>query len=275
MIKFNIVTIALLAGNAYATGNPPTNGHSKQNQGQQQHQTNSQQQQQGLTSNQTQQFAPTNNVGPSTGGSLTTGDIVTGPSTSSATGGNSESKAKSDSSSSGNSSDVDSKMWVLPAPVFSIPPVMTCVLGNASSNAFAIGWNFVSIASSNSSGDNCLTVELRNAKVATCQFEDARQIENLLLQKLLPEFKSTAPVSVNLTYQECHLLRDAGQNAKRETSQFNLLPKDQVQTVVVNVSVVEVEEKSDPPKAPKRQPKLKKCKDDEKLVEMCVPKEKK
>jgi hypothetical protein len=160
-------------------------------------------------------------------------------------------------------------MWVLPSPVFSIPAPIACPQGVASSNAFAIGWNFISIANSSSNGDNCLAIAIRNAKVETCQFYDAAQIENLLAKKVLPDFEASTNVQVNLSPEACSILKTPlTEKIRYETAVPNTTAP--AQTTVVNVYYNE--EQTTQIKAPKRAPKQNpKCKEDE--VAICVKKE--
>jgi hypothetical protein len=107
----------------------------------------------------------------------------------------------------GSVSGGDSNLWVMPAPVFT-PPMITisCPQAAVNQEAFAVGWNFLSYAKSNIDPMECTLIQIRNAKVETCQYASAKQIEDMMVKRRLPDYVPNAVVMDDYTPAECKLL---------------------------------------------------------------------
>lgn len=101
----------------------------------------------------------------------------------------------------------DSNLWVMPAPVFT-PPMITisCPQAAVNQEAFAVGWNFLSYAKSNIDPMECTLIQIRNAKVETCQYASAKQIEDMMVKRRLPDYAPNPVVMDDYTPAECRLL---------------------------------------------------------------------
>jgi hypothetical protein len=100
-----------------------------------------------------------------------------------------------------------SSMWVLPAPVFTPPlPAIPCPSANTEQMAVAIGFNFISFAKASTNSDNCTAISVYNSYVATCKYASAQQVLNLLSAKVLPGFKASGLVLVDLEAPKCSAL---------------------------------------------------------------------
>lgn len=101
----------------------------------------------------------------------------------------------------------DSNLWVMPAPVFT-PPMITisCPQAAVNQEAFAVGWNFLSYAKSNIDPMECTLIQIRNAKVETCQYASAKQIEDMMVKRRLPDYVPNPVVMDDYTPAECKLL---------------------------------------------------------------------
>jgi hypothetical protein len=179
-------------------------------------------------------------------------------------------------SAAGGSINSRSNMWVFPAPVFSIPPTLSCGKGVGKSVAIGIGWNFVSYASSSNSGENCLIADLYNAKVASCQFYDAKQIEDQLLQRLVQGYTPGVNTEVNLTRDQCNILKAPLKPPSEPVNMVSqtLIPREPL-TIVINNNAENRTEVEQPLVAPRRAPKTRitfpRCPEGQKLVEVCKP----
>ena len=68
------------------------------------------------------------------------------------------------------------------------------------------GWLLIggaSVADSKTDPTDCTLMLLRNAKVDACQYASAKQVEDLMIAKLLPAFKASAGTYPDLTPTEC------------------------------------------------------------------------
>jgi hypothetical protein len=111
-----------------------------------------------------------------------------------------------------------SRLYVFPAPVF-VPPMaaVQCPAGvRVSNEAAAIGWNFASIAKGSTDNSDCVLIMLRNAYVEQCQYQSAKQVQDLLTAKHLPGFKASGTVYLDLTRAECDALKTPVIERKQE-----------------------------------------------------------
>lgn len=115
------------------------------------------------------------------------------------------------SSSLVDSSSVSSRSWslFLPPPVFTPPMAkLDCPMAHITQRADAQLWSGFSQARAETDPTDCTLIQLRNAKVETCQYATAKQIEDLMLAKHLKDFKANADVKfTDYSEQECAVLK--------------------------------------------------------------------
>lgn len=120
-------------------------------------------------------------------------------------------QGQSQSSTGGTMSDSSSSRfnaYALPAPVFTPPMArVECPTPRIENRAFSVGWGFVSAARGDTTTDDCTAIALRNAYVEQCQYASAKQVQDLLTAKVLPGFKSSTVVYLDLTQGECTALK--------------------------------------------------------------------
>jgi hypothetical protein len=140
--------------------------------------------------------------------------------TSNAAGGNSSSSnnvsSTSGSSTGGTSSLADNSMynsrsWALSiaTPVFTPPMApIACPSANVKQMAAALGGGLIgSYAEGSTDSSDCTLIQLRNAKVETCQYASAKQIEDLLAQKYLPKYAANGKPFEDYNASECALMK--------------------------------------------------------------------
>ena len=100
--------------------------------------------------------------------------------------------------------------------LFIQPPAFTPPMAKIDGCAPAItqsarsGWLLIggaSVADSKTDPTDCTLMLLRNAKVDACQYASAKQIEDLMIAKLLPDFKASAGAYPDLTPTECAAMK--------------------------------------------------------------------
>lgn len=77
------------------------------------------------------------------------------------------------------------------APGAFTPPMapVQCASATITQSARGLGVGLLSRADSKTDSSDCVLINLRNAMVAACKFESAKQVEDLLVQKHLPKFE--------------------------------------------------------------------------------------
>jgi hypothetical protein len=77
------------------------------------------------------------------------------------------------------------------APGAFTPPMapVQCASATITQSARGLGMGLLSWADSKTDSSDCTLINLRNAMVAACKFESAKQVEDLLVRKHLPDFK--------------------------------------------------------------------------------------
>ncbi len=116
---------------------------------------------------------------------------------------------ESNASNALNEGDSSTRMWVLPGPTFTPPMApVSCPSAMITQDSIGIGWNFISRPTAKTDTSDCTLIQMRNAKVDTCQYASAKQIEDLLVQKHLEKFKpSDVGGFVDLNPRECAALK--------------------------------------------------------------------
>lgn len=140
------------------------------------------------------------------GGSATGGQAAGGMAT--GTGG-SNSLGDSNTSLTGDSSDYNAWSVVLP-PLASTPP-MAPIAGCApeiTQSAVGFVFGIFSDARARTDPSDCTLIALRNTKFEQCQFASAKQIEDLMLLKKLPDFKPSAAVFIDHDQAMCAAIRN-------------------------------------------------------------------
>jgi hypothetical protein len=95
----------------------------------------------------------------------------------------------------------------LPPPVFTPPmaPMVGCAprVTQSAGSITLLG----SMARSDADPTDCTLMALRNAKVEACQYASAKQVEDLMLAKLLPGYTASVVAFVDLTPAACAALK--------------------------------------------------------------------
>jgi hypothetical protein len=74
--------------------------------------------------------------------------------------------------------------------------------------AAALGGGLIgSYAEGSTDSSDCTLIQLRNAKVETCQYASAKQIEDLLAQKYLPKYAANGKPFEDYNASECALMK--------------------------------------------------------------------
>lgn len=97
----------------------------------------------------------------------------------------------------------------LPTPVFTppLPTIAECPGANVTQDAVAVGWNFFSKAHGEINTDNCSIMRIYNLMIESCRYETARQLLNKFTEKLMPGIEYTRTELIDLTPNECRLLK--------------------------------------------------------------------
>lgn len=100
----------------------------------------------------------------------------------------------------------------LPPPVFTPPMAkVDCAGAMITQDAMSILWSGFSKASAKTDSSDCTLINIRNAKVETCQYASAKKIEDLLVRKHLPDFEPETVFKgdrfIDYTPEQCALLR--------------------------------------------------------------------
>jgi len=141
---------------------------------------------------------------------------ISGPSTSSAAGGTSTSTSTSGDSKAiqgqgqtlSDQSQTDSRMYVLPGPVWTPPMArVECPTPTIANRSYSLGWGAVSMARGDTSTDDCVLITMMNAYIDACQYDRAQQVRDGLVAKRLPDFKPKAVEFVDLMKKECDALK--------------------------------------------------------------------
>lgn len=97
----------------------------------------------------------------------------------------------------------------LPPPVFTPPMAkIDCPSAHITQTADAQLWSGFSQARAETDPTDCTLIQLRNAKVETCQYATAKQIEDLMLAKHLKNFKANVDVKfTDYDDKDCAVLK--------------------------------------------------------------------
>lgn len=145
---------------------------------------------------------------------------------------------------------VTSRSWSLffPPPAYTPPmaPIQGCAARVSQSSVY-MGWGAYSKADSGANTDPCTLIAIRNAKVESCQYASAKQIEDLLTEQLLPSYKANSVKFDDLTPKECAAIK-APKPVPVPDTPVNLIT-DAPKTLILTAA--------EPPKeAPKEAPKV-------------------
>ena len=108
--------------------------------------------------------------------------------------------------SSLSSSTEGSRSWSLFLPPLAYVPPMAPIQGCAAKvtqSARGFAWGAYSDSGSSADTDACTLIAIRNAKVESCQYASAKQIEDLLTAKMLPAYKPTEVKFEDLSPKDC------------------------------------------------------------------------
>jgi hypothetical protein len=138
----------------------------------------------------------------------------TSASTSSATAGSATSNATNGDATGGSAlvggytSNSDSNLYVLPAPVF-VPPMaaLPCPAAQIEQEAVAGGWNFFSFSKAKTDTRDCTAIIVINSLIDRCQYGRAQQALDLLAVRALPGFQVAASSYPDLTPKECAVVK--------------------------------------------------------------------
>lgn len=97
----------------------------------------------------------------------------------------------------------------LPPPVFTPPMAkVDCAGAMITQDAVSVLWSGFSKASAKTDSSDCTLINIRNAKVETCQYASAKQIEDLVVRRHLTDFKPTDNAEfIDYPPEKCALLR--------------------------------------------------------------------
>jgi hypothetical protein len=103
------------------------------------------------------------------------------------------------------------RAWSLFLPPLAMTPPMAPIQGCAprvTQRSTGVLVGAFSHAEGSTDPDHCTIIALRNAKVDACQYASAKQLEDLLAAKLLPEFKASQVAQLeDLSPQACAALK--------------------------------------------------------------------
>lgn len=107
-------------------------------------------------------------------------------------------------------SRVDSSAWslFLPPPAW-VPPMapVDCASAMITQDSKLVAWNAYSEANAKTDTSDCTLIRLRNTKVESCQFGEAKQIEDLVVAKYLKDYKPGQVQMPNYSHAECNVLK--------------------------------------------------------------------
>lgn len=107
-------------------------------------------------------------------------------------------------------SRVDSSAWslFLPPPAW-VPPMapVDCASAMITQDAELVAWNAYSRANAKTDTSDCTLIRLRNAKVESCQYGEAKQIEDLVVAKYLKDYRPGSVQMPNYSHEECKVLK--------------------------------------------------------------------
>lgn len=107
-------------------------------------------------------------------------------------------------------SRVDSSAWslFLPPPAW-VPPMapVDCASAMITQDSKLIAFNAYSEANAKTDTSDCTLIRLRNAKVESCQYGEAKQIEDLVVAKYLKDYRPGAVQMPNYSHAECNVLK--------------------------------------------------------------------
>jgi hypothetical protein len=108
----------------------------------------------------------------------------------------------------GYTSNSDSNLYVLPAPVF-LPPMaaLPCPAAQVEQEAVAGGWNFFSFSKGRTDTRDCTAIIVINSLIDRCQYGRAQQALDLLAVRALPGFQVAAVGYPDLTPKECAMVK--------------------------------------------------------------------
>lgn len=103
------------------------------------------------------------------------------------------------------------RSWAVVLPVAPwMPPMqkVECTLAQVRQTDEMVGWGAWRRAEASTDTSDCTVIALRNAKVETCQYASAKQVEDLLLVKHLPAFSAADSSGyIDLTPTQCAALK--------------------------------------------------------------------
>lgn len=106
--------------------------------------------------------------------------------------------------------------WSLAITPMATVPMMAPIQGCAAKitqDSWGVGGGLVaSAAGGKTDPDNCTIIELRNAYAGMCLYASAKQLQDRLAMKLLPEFKPSAIAYKDLEPELCAALKEAPMN---------------------------------------------------------------
>lgn len=100
-----------------------------------------------------------------------------------------------------------------------------CPIAHIKQTADAQLWSGFSQARAETDPTDCTLIQLRNAKVETCQYATAKQVEDLMLAKHLKDFKPNAGVAfTDYNEKDCAVLKAPPVEKKVEAVNFVYTP---------------------------------------------------
>lgn len=103
------------------------------------------------------------------------------------------------------------RSWAVVLPMAPwMPPMqkVECTLAQVRQTDEMVGWGAWRRADASTDTSDCTVIALRNAKVETCQYASAKQVEDLLLVKHLPAFSASDSTGyIDLTPTQCAALK--------------------------------------------------------------------
>lgn len=101
---------------------------------------------------------------------------------------------------------VNSKAWSLFLPPLAFVPPMSAIAGCApeiTQSSVGVAFGAYSAANGKTDPQDCTLIQLRNAKVDACQYASAKQIEDLMLMKKLPDYRPSITQYTDLEPRDC------------------------------------------------------------------------